>query len=100
MISGILIAIVMAIAAIMAFFVVVAMTITSVTCGYEQDREREAESPREFWLLLSLLVGSILIILVLFITLIWSFFVKVVGRCFYLDNQEIILYSKSPRFDL
>ena len=74
MISGILI--VMAIAVIMAFFVVVAMTITSVTCGYERDRKREAEvSPREFWLLLSLLVGGILIILVLFITLIWSFFV-------------------------
>ena len=44
-------------------------------CGGEQDREREAGSPREFWLLLSLLIIGILIILVLFITLIWSFFV-------------------------
>jgi len=66
-ISGILI--VAAIAVIMAFFV--AMTITSVTCGYEQDRKREAGSSL-FWLLLSLLVGGILIIFVLFITLIWS----------------------------
>jgi hypothetical protein len=75
MISGISILIVMAIAVIMVFFV--AITIISVTCGYEQDqsfeREKEAVSPREFWLLLSLLVGGILIILVLFITLIWSF---------------------------
>ena len=59
MISGI--SIVIAGAVITAFLV--AMTITSVICGYEQDREREAEgSPREFWLLLSLLVGGILII--------------------------------------
>ena len=82
MISGILIAIVMAIAVITAFFV--AMTITSVTCGYKQDRKREAVSPL-FWLLLLLLVSGILIILVLFIT-----FDLVVGRCFYLDNQGVI----------
>jgi hypothetical protein len=73
-ISGILI--VIAIAMITVFFV--AMTITSVICGYERDqsfeREKEAVSP-PFWLLLSLLVGGILIILVLFITLIWSLFV-------------------------
>ena len=72
MISGILIVIVAAIAVIMAFFV--AITITSVTCGYEQDHKKEAVSPL-FWLLLSLLVGGILITVVLFITLIWSFFV-------------------------
>ena len=74
MISSILI--VMTIATIMTFFV--AMTITSVICGYERDqsfeREKEAVSPL-FWLLLSLLVGGILIILVLYITLIRSFFV-------------------------
>jgi len=70
--SGIPIAIVMAVTVIITFFV--AMIITSVTCGYEQDRTREAGSPL-FWLILSLLVGGILIILVLFITLIWSFFV-------------------------
>ena len=77
MISGIPIVIVMAIAVILAFVVAVAITISSVICGYEQDRERgEPEvSPREFWLLLSLLVGGILITLVLFITLIWSLFV-------------------------
>jgi hypothetical protein len=69
-ISGI--PIVMVIAVITVFFV--ALTITSVACGYEQDRKREAGSPL-FWLLLSLLVGGILIILVLFITLIWSLFV-------------------------
>jgi len=75
-ISGILIAIVMAIAVITVFFV--AMTITSVLCGYEHDRsferEKEAVSPL-FWLLLSLLLGGIVTIFVLFITLIWSFFV-------------------------
>jgi len=60
-ISGI--PIVMAIAAITAFFV--ALTITSL-CG-EQDRERETEvSPREFWLLLSLLIIGIVTIPVLF----------------------------------
>ena len=75
MLSGI--PIVMTTAVITVFVVVVAITIISVICGYEQDRERgEPEvSPRKFWLLLSLLVGGILITLVLFITLIWSFFV-------------------------
>jgi hypothetical protein len=68
--AGILI--VAAIAVITAFFV--AITITSVICGYERDRKRETGSPL-FWLFLSLLVGGILIILALFITLIWSLFV-------------------------
>jgi len=70
-ISGI--PIVMAVA-VTTMFVVVAIIITSVIYGYEQDRKREARSPL-FWLLLSLLVSGILIILVLFITLIWSFFI-------------------------
>ena len=66
----------MAIAVTTVFVVVVAITITSVIYGYGQDRERESEgSLREFWLMLSLLVGGILILLVLFVTLIWSFFV-------------------------
>ena len=65
---------VMAIAVITAFFVAVAVTIASVICGGEQNRERDG-SPRKFWLLLSFLLVGILIIVVLFITLIWSFFV-------------------------
>ena len=72
MIGGI--PIVAAIAVIMAFFVT--MTITSLCGEQDQSFEREEEVlSLLFWLLLSLLVGGILIILVLFITLIWSFFV-------------------------
>jgi hypothetical protein len=93
-ISGILI--VVAIAVIMAFFVAVAITITSVICGYERDRKREAGSPREFWLLLSLLVVGIFnhtrplhnFNLVVFCISCW--------KVFYLDDQRIILYSKNP----
>jgi hypothetical protein len=67
--------IVMAVAVITAF---VAMTIISAIFGYARDREsfeRETgASSREFWFLLSLLVGIFLILLALFITLIWSLF--------------------------
>jgi hypothetical protein len=68
--------IVMAVAVITAF---VAMIIISAIFGYARDREsfeRETgASLREFWFLLSLLVGILLILLALFIILIWPLFV-------------------------